>query len=49
MHKKEVKNFVRCLPKSRLPGRFFRFQARNSFQAKPEQKPKEDLRKRSKY
>ena len=35
MHKKEVKNFVRCLPKSRLPGRFFRFQARNSFQAKP--------------
>ena len=24
MHKKEVKNFVRCPPKSRLPGRFFR-------------------------
>ena len=27
MHKKEVKNFVRCPPKSRLPGRFFRRQA----------------------
>ncbi len=33
----------------KLPGHFFRFQARNSFQAKPEQRPKEDLRKRSKY
>lgn len=33
----------------KLPGRFFRFQTRNSFQTKPEQKPKEDLRKRSKY
>lgn len=33
----------------KLPGHFFRFQAKNSFQAKPEQRPKEDLRKRSKY
>lgn len=33
----------------KLPGHFFQFQAKNSFQAKPEQRPKEDLRKRSKY
>ncbi|MCM1058113.1 MAG: hypothetical protein NC517_10975 [Firmicutes bacterium] len=33
----------------KLPGRSFRFQAKNSFQAKPEQRPKEDMRKRSKY
>lgn len=33
----------------KLPGRFFRFQAKNSFQAKPDRKPREDLRKRSKY
>lgn len=33
----------------KLPGHFFRFRAKNSFQAKPEQRPKEDLRKRSKY
>ncbi len=33
----------------KLPGKSFRFQAKNSFQAKPEQRPKEDLRKRSKY
>lgn len=33
----------------KLPGKSFRFQARNSFQAKPESRPKEDLRKRSKY
>lgn len=33
----------------KLPGHFFRFQAKNSFQAKSEQRPKEDLRKRSKY
>lgn len=33
----------------KLPGKAFRFQARNSFQAKPENRPKEDLRKRSKY
>ena len=33
----------------RLPGKSFRFQAKNSFQAKSEQRPKEDLRKRSKY
>ncbi|MCM1024977.1 MAG: hypothetical protein NC432_00955 [Roseburia sp.] len=33
----------------KLPGRFFRFQAKNSFQARPDNKPKEDLRKRSKY
>ncbi len=31
-----------------LPGKFFNFQAKNSFQEKQEQ-PKEDLRKRSKY
>lgn len=33
----------------RLTGKSFRFQAKNSFQAKSEQRPKEDLRKRSKY
>lgn len=33
----------------KLPGKSFRFQAKNSFQAKSEQRPKEDLRKRSKY
>lgn len=33
----------------RLPGKSFRFQAKNSFQAKSEQRPKENLRKRSKY
>lgn len=33
----------------KLPGHFFRFQAKNSFQARPDNKPKEDLRKRSKY
>lgn len=33
----------------RLPGKTFRFQAKNSFHAKPENRPKEDLRKRSKY
>ena len=33
----------------KLPGRFFRFQAKNSFQARSEQKPEENLRKRSKY
>lgn len=33
----------------RLPGKSFRFQAKNSFHAKSEQRPKEDLRKRSKY
>ena len=33
----------------KLPGRFLRFQTKNSFQAKSEQKPEEDLRKRSKY
>lgn len=31
-----------------LPGRFFGFQTRNSFQAK-QQRPREDLRRRSKY
>ncbi|MCM1190363.1 MAG: hypothetical protein NC541_13840 [bacterium] len=33
----------------KLPGRFFRFQAKNSFQARPDNRPKEDLRKHSKY
>lgn len=33
----------------KLPRHFFRSQARNSFQAKSEQRSKEDLRKRSKY
>lgn len=33
----------------RLPGKAFRFQAKNSFHAKSEQRPQEDLRKRSKY
>lgn len=33
----------------KLPKRFFRFQAKNSFQAKPDGKPREDLRKRSRY
>lgn len=33
----------------RLPGKAFRFQAKNSFHAKSQQQPKEDLRKRSKY
>lgn len=33
----------------RLPGKTFRFQAKNSFQAKSDQHPKEDMRKRSKY
>lgn len=33
----------------RLPGKSFRFQTKNSFQAKSEQRSKEDLRKRSKY
>lgn len=33
----------------KLPGHFFRFQAKNSFQARPDRKPREDLRKRSKY
>ncbi len=33
----------------KLAGRFFRFQEKNSFQAKSEQRPNEDLRKRSKY
>lgn len=32
-----------------LPGHLFRFQTKNSFQARSEQKPEEDLRKRSKY
>lgn len=33
----------------KLPGHLFRFQTKNSFQARSEQKPEEDLRKRSKY
>lgn len=33
----------------RLPGKTFRFQAKNSFHAKSQQHSKEDLRKRSKY
>lgn len=33
----------------KLPGHFFRFQAKNSFQARSDRKPREDLRKRSKY
>ena len=33
----------------RLPGKAFRFQAKNSFHAKSEQRPQEDLRKRGKY
>lgn len=33
----------------RLPGKTFRFQARNSFHTKSQQRPQEDLRKRSKY
>lgn len=33
----------------RLPGKPFRFQARNSFHTKSQQHPREDLRKRSKY
>ncbi len=33
----------------KLPGRSFRFQAKNSFQAKPEQRPREDMRKYSRY
>ena len=33
----------------KLPGRFFRFQAKNSFQARSEKKPEENLRRRSKY
>lgn len=33
----------------KLPGHFFRFQGKNSFQARPDRKQSEDLRKRSKY
>jgi len=33
----------------KLPGKSFRFQAKNSFQTKPENHPRENLKKRSKY
>ncbi len=33
----------------KLPGKSFRFQAKNSFQAKPENHPRENLKRRSKY
>ncbi len=33
----------------RLPGKAFRFQGQNSFHTKSRQRPREDLRKRSKY